>query len=356
MNRSTSSDVFARIAGQREAHARALLVEPGPPALPDTILPDPLPGAAAAFTPEEKLDTAEKLQRELARQRRRFARFQRDLAPAPPATRIAVPLTEFDYWLADPRSPDVPYGISPRPSDYPLRSAAPTATTQHVSIPHYGGPIGKATACYRTAFDVTEQMLAKGALFVCFRGVDYRAHAFVNGIYLGSHEGFFAPFEFDFTRVARPGENILLARVENDAICMGNDSWDQDAEGDKLYAATGPGWDDPELGWHHCPPGMGIYQPVTIEARAPLHIHDLFVRPIPAEEQAEVWVEVWNATQTPQPVTLQGAVFGQNFRQTVGGTTRPALPQRPRDPPARRQHHGLRAAGRHARRPRAATR
>ena len=58
-------------------------------------------------------------------------------------------------------------------------------------------------------------MLDAGGLFVHFGGVDYQAHVFVNGAYLGSHEGFFAPFEFEFTDYAREGENSLLIQVEN---------------------------------------------------------------------------------------------------------------------------------------------
>ena len=118
---------------------------------------------------------------------------------------------------------------------------------------------------------MTRTMLGKGAVFVRFGAVDYKAHVFVNGHYLGSHEGFFAGFEFDCTRYVREGTNTLLVKVENDAIYMGNDSWGQDEEGDKMYAATNLGWDDPEFGWHHCPPGFGIYQDVYVEGRAPMH-------------------------------------------------------------------------------------
>ena len=161
-------------------------------------------------------------------------------------------------------------------------------------------------------------MLTKGSLFVHFQGVDYKAHVFVNTAFLGSHEGFFAPFEFEFTAFARPGENSLLVQVENDAICMGNDSWGEDGhlyEGDKIYASTGPGWDDPVVGWHHCPPGMGIYQSVWVEARADLHIRDVFVRPIVDEKRAEAWIEVLNCRKTRQPLQIELAVFGQNFDQ-----------------------------------------
>ncbi|MCF7839130.1 MAG: beta galactosidase jelly roll domain-containing protein, partial [Candidatus Marinimicrobia bacterium] len=189
---------------------------------------------------------------------------------------------------------------------------------ERVSLPHYGGPVGRATAYYRTTFEVTPAMAAQDTLWVCFQGVDYRAQVFVNGAFLGAHEGFFAPFAFECTAHARAGENTLLVKVENDACPIsGNGSWGMTVDGDKLYAATGPGWDDPELGWHHCPPGMGICQAVTIEARPALHLTDLFVRPLLEKRQAELWIEVFNSGLEPAPVKMRVSVFGQNFRATL---------------------------------------
>lgn len=309
-------DVFARIASRREAEQRAALVEPQPSALPDVALPARRHNPAAIFRPLPKLDTSAKLQRELARQRRRFAPFLRDLAPALVSLRQTIPLTAFDWRLQTPEDA----------ADFG-RVLAGAGEWQTVTIPHYGGPIGKATTYYRTVFDPGAQVEMAGASdrrwFICFKGVDYKAHVFVNGAYLGSHEGFFAPFEFDMTRVVRAGANTLVVAVENDAIMLGNDTWDKlqgvDAfhEGDKVYAATGPGWDDPQVGWHHCPPGMGIYQDVFIEARAPIHIHDVFVRPLLAEGRAEAWIEVNSAHEVYQPISLVLSAHGQNFRQTV---------------------------------------
>ncbi len=200
---------------------------------------------------------------------------------------------------------------------------------ERVAIPHYGGPLGRAVTYYRTTFDAPESMFAAGSLFVCFKGVDYKAHVFLNGHYTGSHEGFFAPFEFDITGFARVGSNTLLVRVENDAICMGNGSWGEDGhlyDGDKIYAATGPGYDEPLIGWHHCPPGMGIYQRVFVEARSKVFISDIFVRPVLDENRAEAWVEVYNRDKLRQDVRLKLSVYGQNFKASV-------VRDKPCDPP-----------------------
>jgi hypothetical protein len=62
---------------------------------------------------------------------------------------------------------------------------------------------------------------------------------------------------------------------------------------------------------------MGIYQGVRVEVRAPIHIHNIFVRPVLAESRAEAWVEVKSVHAVYQPITLALSVYGQNFAQTV---------------------------------------
>ena len=302
-------DLFAEIAAQRQAWRDAALVIPEPQPLSERMLPLCALDMAAVFAPQEKLETPEQLRAELLHQREQHAPFLRDLAPPAPETRVIMPIDAFDWRLQtdDDRA------------DFTttLRGAG---HWERVTIPHYGGPLGRATAYYRTTLQITEAMLAKGAIFLCFNGVDYATQVFFNGSLLGTHEGFFAPFEFDATEVAHVGENSLLVVVHNDAICMGNESWGVDGqlyEGDKIYAATGPGYDDPEVGWHHCPPGMGIYQTVRLEARNPVHVHDLFVRPITLDGEVEAWIEVWNSHRTRQDVTLALAIYGQNFTEIV---------------------------------------
>ncbi len=305
-NNKKEDDIFARIAMQRTAD-QANLIEPQPPALSDIEVPAKESDASAAFRPLPKIDTAEKLQVELVKQRKRFAPFMQNFAPTTKSERIIVEVEEFDWRMeTDADNQDF------------IATLQGSGEWQQVHIPHYGGPVGRAVSYYRTTFHLTVEMLQKGALFACFKGVDYKAHVFINGMFIGSHEGFFAPFEFDFTSVAREGENTLVVKVENDAVPISGDgSWGMSIDGDKLYAATGPGWDDAELGWHHCPPGMGIYQPVSIEARPIVHIADIFVRPLTAEKAIEVWVEVYNTAITEQPVEFKVSVFGQNFSAKI---------------------------------------
>lgn len=308
MSTKEKTDVFAQIAAQRVAYRDASLKAPTPPQLPPRDLPFES-SAERTFQPMEKIETAAALQAELERQRRAHEPFFRDLAPALPVTRQGFNLEEFD-WRKETEADRTNF----------RQTLDGAGAWERVRIPHYGEPLARAVTYYRTTFEVSAALRAAGRLFLSFKAVDYKAHVFVNDAFLGSHEGFFAPFEFDFTAHAREGTNVLLVKVENDAACMGNGSWGEDGddfEGDKIYAATGPGYDEPVDGWHHCPPGMGIWQDVRVEARALLHVSDIFVRPLPDEGRAEAWIEVWNADRYRQTARVTLSVFGQNFEAAV---------------------------------------
>ncbi len=297
---------FADIGLRRITDQRGQMEKIEPPQLPEKFLQASESDPKAIFAPVDKIDSEAKLSAELAKYRKRYAGFLMDLAPEQPSVRSSHRLKEFQ-WRLETESDRADFSYTQNGS----------GDWEKVEVPHYGGPIGRAVAWYRTSFVLTREMFDKGAIFVRFGAVDYKAHVFVNGHYLGSHEGFFAPFEFECSGCAREGENVLLVKVENDAVFLGNDPWGPDEEGDKLYAATGLGWDDPFCGWKHCPPGFGICQDVFIEARGPMHISDLWVRPMPADETAEAWIEISSIDRGRRSALVEISVFGQNFEETV---------------------------------------
>lgn len=306
------ADIFASIASC-ELTERKSLCQPSPARLPNTILPLKKFDKRALFVPQKKVDSPSKLNMLLKAVRARMSLFLHDHAPKIASKRKRININEFDWRCAE----DADYkDIS--------RVFSGKGNWQSVLLPHYGPPIGRATAYYRTVVDIDTNMLdtsvSARSLFICFKGVDYKASVFINGAYLGSHEGFFAPFKFECTKVLKPGANVIVIKVENDAICMGNDSYGSDGskfEGDKLYAATGPGWDEPEIGWHHCPPGMGIYQDVYIESRPNCFIKDIFVRPLIEKSKAQAWIDVFNCSAERQNVSVSMSLFGQNFKKTI---------------------------------------
>ena len=68
------------------------------------------------------------------------------------------------------------------------------------------------TIWFRTEFN-TPKKESSEHVWLRFGAVDYIADVWLNGKYLGNHEGIFNPFEFDITRyLKKDGKNILLVR------------------------------------------------------------------------------------------------------------------------------------------------
>jgi beta-mannosidase len=69
------------------------------------------------------------------------------------------------------------------------------------------------TIWFRRSFEVPEEF-AGDRMFLRFAGVDYYCNVWLNGRYLGFHEGVFNPFEFDVTEALdRTGSNQLVVKV-----------------------------------------------------------------------------------------------------------------------------------------------
>ncbi len=302
------ADLFADIATSLPIANRPGLELPERTAVSGRSLPlAPLAPNQAQRPLATKIKTVEDLDQALAAERERTKSYLADHAPALPVTRVCVPFNECQWRIETDAD----------------RSALETAINgagdwETVSIPHYGPPLGKASTLYRVTFDLPEAVMEQESIVLCFDAVDYRCLPYLNGFCLGSHEGIFEGFEFNIKGIARAAGNTLLIRVENDFTMLGEAFAEGEVDGDKVYAATGLGYDDPELGWHHCPAGMGIWQPFRIEGRSRLSIVDLYVRPLPSMDAVEILVEVENAgTSHSEAVALQVSIYGQNFEAAV---------------------------------------
>ncbi len=299
-------DRMAEIGNKPAAVRLHLLETPQPPQLPQIVLPAQH-NKRSAFKPMQRLDTEQELQTALSSLREKYKPFLQNLAPELNELKTIVNLEKFQ-WRKETAEDQQSFQAVVKGE----------GKWETVTLPHYGPPLGKAVTYYRTPFTVTAAMLQAGAVFIKFKGVDYKAHVFVNGYYLGSHEGIFAPFEFEISRYIGTGENTLLIQVENDYPMQGHVGDDGvKRNGDKIYASTGPGYNDPILGWHHSPPAMGIYQAITLESRSSLHIHDIFVRPLADTDSAEVWLEINNTQLEPKAVKIRHSLYGQNFKGLV---------------------------------------
>ncbi|ADI00707.1 glycoside hydrolase family 2 protein [Salisediminibacterium selenitireducens] len=131
---------------------------------------------------------------------------------------------------------------------------------------------------------------------VTFDAVDYEAKVWLNGVYLGSHEGGYTPFEFNFDKALNEGVNQLTVRVydpsDNAEIPIGKQgSW---------YSRV-----------------SGIWQSVTLEQRPAIHLKDIQIRP--AEDLSGVWVQVTANEQLPDGLSLQISVTEHNGHEEIVG-------------------------------------
>ncbi len=280
---------FEALARLKVEEAREGLITPQPIAHTLKVC-SLVQGAESPVAEVERPRNHRQLKQSLEQMREQYAPYLRNYAPAYEEKRRVFPLKEF---LLDGKTP--------------------------VTIPHYDGPIGNAFKSYTTEFELPQ--FDGQAVYFCCGGADYIATVYINGTCVGIHEGFFSPFEYEITRYAVPGKNKLEIVLENDYSMLGY-SVDMDStapvyQGDKIYAATGLGYDDPQEGWHHCPPGMGLYRTVSIEIRNTLHVTDLFIRPDLEKQSVTAWVEVENTTYDTIPIQLSFSLYGQNFSQTV---------------------------------------
>ncbi len=303
------ADFFGAIAAGEIGSKRMPLVFPTPMPKNGVLLPLEPVAECAPTEVYKKPDTREELDFEIEKLKTKYAPFMQKLAPTPEKLRTAITLDSFDK--RDATEEDL--------LDF-ARVFRGEGEWKTVQIPDYDGPTGAYTSYYRTTFTLTKPTADK-AVYIHFDGVDYIAEVYLNGAFVGNHEGFFGAFEFDITPYLHDGENTLLVAVHNDYIYGGNQAPTMGAcrmEGDKLYAATGPGWDGENDGWHHCPAGSGIYQKVTVETRSRAYLSDLFVRPLVESGEYEIFAEVYNSDYQPlTDVKLSFSVYGRNFERTV---------------------------------------
>lgn len=307
-------DLFEQIALQKRTVSSGLEQNPAP-VLPDIVLKWDK-NERKGFKPSIKIATQAQLEKELVKMRKKYALFMNDFAPALPETRKQTDLEKFSWRLiASEMATDEKGNLYPLPGVQPIKGENPW---KEVRIPHYSGPINKAEAHYKKELNITESQFASDKLFLHFNGVDYIADIYLNGQKVGNHIGLFGAFEFDIKPFVGLGKNVLEIKVFNDAIMMGDNIFlgPNRKFGKKLAACGGLGWNEPGpgKGWSMCPPGFGIWQHCYLETRSAAFINTVYVRPLPDEAKAEIWVELPEQANNAEIVY---SLYGQNFKTTI---------------------------------------
>ena len=114
---------------------------------------------------------------------------------------------------------------------------------------------------YRRTFVVPPGDRAGRLLLHC-GAVDYRAHVWVNGRFVATHEGGHTPFSVDITDALQPTDaQVVVIRAEDLPADLEQPRGKQD-------------WQErPHVIWYHRT--TGIWQPIWLEPVAPIHIAHL---------------------------------------------------------------------------------
>jgi beta-glucuronidase len=191
------------------------------------------------------------------------------------------------------------------------------ATPRSVTVPHswpvdagYEKYIGHAL--YQRDFDAPE--IRKGQVVrLHFDAVYDVAQVWLNGKYLGTHEGGYTAFEFDVTSLLKPGKNHLLIEVDNTptltsipALATGNPSTDTTGR------ITIVGW----------MPYGGIVRPVSLLVSDAIYLRNAKIdaKPNLKTGEATITAHVWlhNAGTSPAAPAITATIAGiqARFRQT----------------------------------------
>ncbi|MCG8384319.1 MAG: glycosyl hydrolase [Cytophagales bacterium] len=167
-----------------------------------------------------------------------------------------------------------------------------------VTVPHcfsvdkrYEGFIGKVW--YKRVFQYTGDLTQKH-LRLRFEAIFYQCDAWLNGQYLGTHEGGYTPFEYDISEWVKPGEdNFLSIRVNN--------SWDR---------TTLPGAREGKEPKYQVYPWLeygGITRDVGLLETHKIYIEKQKIEATPNlnDGTAKVRVVTWVNNEYHQPVTFQ---------------------------------------------------
>lgn len=236
--------------------------------------------------------------------RERYEPFLQNYAQKPLDLIQRIALKEFEYRKETEKDKSNFFGV-----------LAGEGVWEKISLPHYVGPDGRWNAFYRTVLHIEKQA---GKRYVLdFQAVDYVAEVYCNARLAVRHEGFFAPFQADVTDYVAHGDNIILIVVKNEVTTTGVVVDGLTHYGDKIYGATHFGYDEPNLGWHHCPAGAGIYGNVTLLVANGQRINDIFVEPDIDNGKITVRTTVYNSEYKTAKSSLRYKVEGRNFSQVV---------------------------------------
>ncbi|MEW6509841.1 MAG: glycoside hydrolase family 2 TIM barrel-domain containing protein [Bacteroidota bacterium] len=141
---------------------------------------------------------------------------------------------------------------------------------------------------YRRSFDLPDTLNGRMARLM-FYAVNYVADVWLNGVYLGYHEGGYTPFAFDATSALRfDTTNVLVVRVDNPAWGSRND-----------IVPYGTVSHRPD--WFNY---TGIIHDVYLEFAQRMSLARVEAVPLGTDGSVQLTAVLWNTSGTPQTPSL----------------------------------------------------
>ncbi len=191
----------------------------------------------------------------------------------------------------------------------------PEARAERVQVPalwNVTHPDAEGVGFYRRVFTVPADWQGR-VVRLHFRGASYRTQAWLNGAYVGSHEGAYTPFGFDVTPHIRPGaESELVVRVASLAK-----TWDVDGMVLQQSPAS-------KQSWYYT--HGGLWGEVYLEALPTTFCTAVTVEPDPAQEMVRVEAALENYDQESQGAVLRLEVKGPSGDLAATESSQVVLP------------------------------
>ena len=162
---------------------------------------------------------------------------------------------------------------------------------------------------YHRTFWVDGKRLEKERYILHFEGSDYKTKVWVNGYFVGSHEGGYSRFSFDVTNLVRDEENFLTVKVEDSydmQIPRGKQRWKKENFACWYVQTT------------------GIWKTVWSEYVPKYHIDSVKMTPnledysLGLEVNVKVPEEMWDGRfMVKLTVSFKGHLINQNYMAVV---------------------------------------
>ncbi len=171
-----------------------------------------------------------------------------------------------------------------------------------------------AAIWYQRSFTLPSAWKGKHVL-LHFGAVYYQASVWLNGQFLGSHEGGNVPFSFDTTDALKPGGNTIVVRAVNPptdrSIARGKQYWEPQPKS-IFYTRT-----------------SGIWQPVWLEATGDNHLAYVHIT---AGQDGIAHFEGALALRSTEPLTFKVTILDGTTEIATAETQTQARPGVGRDP------------------------